>query len=413
LAENSSNFDGDPQSARPRRRFGRMAHLVTTAISWGIAGTTLLALILLWLQKRSGMELDGEQYRGFMLMIFLINTLSAYVLLEYFQHRENQARARAAKAAPRRRPQPVPAQPAFTPIFVEPEKPAEPQEPAPPPEPAVQAFAAPPTAQPETAYANAIPQKHDASAALFTQAVSAAAAGMDEEPNLFMQFGIHLFVMGGCGEMTRRKALPADQGKSLLIQMMGELGMAPRAAAAFAANANTFAQVPNFRGIIDAGYAAMANLQEAGFVNIADFLDATAQWKVQEGICQPPEPMTFMTTSVGVVPPGTPVTPEDRSRILRAHNMCIGEILERCQGREIHNLGNGVVAAFTDASLAGAFGTLRTREPDADCRTARRHRYGNGRDGEWELRIDGPDARRQHCRDHARAGNLLQRSHQG
>ena len=100
MADNNSDLDDNAPPARSRRRFGRSAHLLTTAVSWGIAGTTLLALILLWLQKRNGIEIDGEQYRGFMLVIFLINTLSAYVLLEYFQHREDQEKQRAVKAAP-------------------------------------------------------------------------------------------------------------------------------------------------------------------------------------------------------------------------------------------------------------------------------------------------------------------------
>ncbi len=343
-----------------RRVVARLVRLILNSLTCGLAATVLMALVILWLEKRSGMELNREQFRGLLLIIFLIFTLSTYVVLEFFEHRDAERDARAAAALNRRRAQrrKDETQPAFDPIFSDAASShlTEDAEEAPPPPPTTADVtaglfdtAAPPA---PVGYANATQVNNDASAALFTQTVNAAAIGFDEAPNLFVQFCLHLFVIGGCGELTRRNALPGAQGKALLVAMLGDMGLSQRAALAFAVNANTFAQVPNFRGPIDAGYQAMAHLQDDGFLNIGDLIDMLAQWKIQESICQAPEPMTFMATSVGVVPPGTATTPEDRLRVLRAHNFCIGGVLERFQGREIHNLGNGIVAAFTDAGMA-------------------------------------------------------------
>jgi hypothetical protein len=132
--------------------------------------------------------------------------------------------------------------------------------------------------------------------------------------------------------------------------MLYDAGLSKRSTAAFAANANTFAQVPNFRGSIDAGYRAMAHLQTAGFLNIADLMDVLAQWSIQESICRAPDMMTFVATSVGLAGPAS--APEDRLRVLRAHAKAADEMLAQFHGREISNLGNGIVAAFTDAATA-------------------------------------------------------------
>ena len=75
----------------------RLARLIVNALSLGLIFTTLLAIVVLWLEKRSGISLDSEQYRGLLLIIFLTITLSAYVVLEYFQH-QSEAREEKAKA---------------------------------------------------------------------------------------------------------------------------------------------------------------------------------------------------------------------------------------------------------------------------------------------------------------------------
>jgi len=75
-------------------------------------------------------------------------------------------------------------------------------------------------------------------------------------------------------------------------------------------------------------------------------------WSMQESLCEPPEPLTFVATAIGVAMPGDATPQEDKQRSLRAHNTCVSAALERFQGREIHNLGNGVIAVFRDASLA-------------------------------------------------------------
>jgi hypothetical protein len=361
----SDDVPDHQRSLTKQRALLGVARLIINALSLGLVFTIVLAVLVLWLEKRSGIALEREQYRGLLAIIFLTITLSAYLVLEYFQQRRNEREAKA-KGAQKRKPR---EEPAYAPIFAEPEPAATsaPVAVAPAPEtnagdyglaleePAANASFTPAKPVPLSAVAGlpaTVPAVKDPTASVFVQSVSASVAGLDEEPTLFAHFGLRLYVMGGCGELTRRNALTTAQGKSLLIHMLTDMGVTKRDAISFAANANTFAQVPNFRGPIDAGYSAMAHLHEAGFLNIAELIDVLAHWKIQDGICQPPEPVTFMATAIGVAMPGAATPPEDRQRSLRAHNTFVGAALDHFQGREIHNLGNGIIAAFTDTTLA-------------------------------------------------------------
>ena len=356
----SDNDSPDHQSnLATQRAVLRLARLIINAVSLGLIFTIILAIVVLWLEKRSGISLDREQYRGLLLIIFLTITLSAYVVLEYFQH-QTDARDEKTKAQQKRTRKP---EPAYAPIFVEPEKPG-PAAAAPPAAPEAvddglsvdePAVSSSPLSETPASAMPAAPSTvpvDETTAALFTQTVVATTMGFEDEPTPLAQFGLHLFVMGGCGELARRHALPPAQGKALLIRMLGDIGLLKRGAAAFAANANTFAQVPNFRGPIDAGYRAMSHMHSVGYLNIADLLDMLSQWKMQEGICQAPEPITFMATAIGVSMPGAATPPEDRQRSLRAHNNYVGAAIAHFQGREIHNLGNGIIAAFNEAGPA-------------------------------------------------------------
>jgi len=345
---------GTQHSLAGQRAFLRFARLILNAATLGLIFTTLLAVVVLWLEKRSGIELDSEQYRGLLLIIFLTLTLSAYVVLEFFQHKRDQrdAKTNNRRRTPRRKDDTT-----FAPIFVEHMPPSPPvAAPAPPEQPQpTDAAAFTETVMPTAAAyvpPASPPASNDASASMFTQAVNAVVAGFDEEPTPFAQFGLHLYVAGACGEFVRRNAIPTTQGRAVFTQMLTDLGLSKKAAAAFAANANTFAQVPNFRGPIDAGYRAMTHLNDAGFVNIGDLIDALAQWKIQDDMCQAPEPVTFMATAIHVGVPGAVAALEDRLRVQRAHNTFMATAFERFQGREVHNLGNGIVAAFADAALA-------------------------------------------------------------
>jgi hypothetical protein len=350
VAENDP--DVSAQQSLARFRALRLASLLVNALIAGIFGTMAMIVLVLWLQKKSGLALETAQFRQLMLMVFFIIMLSAYVVLEFFQHRKDEHAAKIAAKTKRKKPR---RDAAFEAIFVEPE-PA----PAPKPEevPAAPITIDPATGEAKVAFGGSAPAAgmeqapplNDASATLFVQAVNAAVAGLADDATVFTTFGLHLFVMGGCGELVRRNGLAPAPGKALFVRMLHDAGMAKRGAAAFAVNANTFAQVPNFRGPIDAGYRAMAHLQDAGFVNVADLLDMITQWGLQESICRAPDMMTFVATSVSFAGPAVPA--EDRLRVLRAHNKAVTEMLAQFQGREISNLGHGIVAAFTDAAAA-------------------------------------------------------------
>lgn len=352
----------EEKSAHASRAFARAAAISINAMTTGLIGTGAFSIILLWLQKRSGIRLDEGQYVGVLLFLFVLTSLCAYLVFEYLQHQKDEIQ-RVRQSAGRPQTKPVKRDSEdwgailearlkeFDPLFTDGEEELSAR--------SVQGVDN--AASPSTAGADASAQRRpsapttplrDATAALFVQGVTAAIAGLDDGSSTFVQFGIHLFLAGASSELVRRSLAAPGTGKQILLGMLTELGLSSRDAAAFSENANTFAQVPHFRGPIEAGARAIAHLVDEGTTDISVLPETLNLWRMQEDICSSPEPMTFVTTSVAVPPHGTVVTPEDRQRVLRAHATIIPEVLHRFQGREIHNLGNGRIMAFDDATRA-------------------------------------------------------------
>ncbi len=364
---NDSPPPSHEQSAAANYAFARSLAVGLNALVAGLIGTAFFAVALLWLQKSSGIALDKETYGGALLFILLVVTLCAYLFFDYFQRRKEEEaakRRRAAKPAVKRETKPNPDDwgailearlKEFDPLFTENEQAAA-GIPAPPSQPVAETFVQKTAPTPTTAAAigaaKPAPAPKDPTAALFTQGVTATIAGMEEEPTPFLYFGINLFLAGASSTLAGRTNLAPVQGKAVLEAMLLDIGISKRTAASFAASAHVFAQIPHFRGPIEAGMRAMAHFAQSGFADGAALPEALSLWRMQEEICKPPELTTFVTTSVGVPPAGVVVPPENQQRVLRTHATVITEILHRFQGREIHNLGNGRILAFDDATRA-------------------------------------------------------------
>lgn len=353
--DESPSYESDAKAAYA---FTRTLAIGLNAVIAGLFATVFFAVVLLWLQKSSNLQLERTEYGSALFFIFLVVTLCAYLVFDYVQRRKEDAvqKRRAAAAREKSPPRKKRLNPddwgaileerlkEFDPIFAEGEPAAAPA----PSKSPVTAAAAEPHAP---AAAAARPLK-DPTAELFVQAVNAAAASLDEELSTFMQFGVNLFVAGGSGELVKRGMMSQARGRHILAAMLVDLGLTKRSAESFAANANTFAQVPHFRAPIDAGYRAMAHLIQTGFVEISALPEALGFWRIQDDLCRAPELVTFVTTSVAVPPPGVTVDPENRQRVIRTHKTVVTEVLHRFQGREIHSLGNGCIMVFDDTTRA-------------------------------------------------------------
>lgn len=354
------------ETAAANYAFARAMAIGLNALLVGLIATGFFAVGLIWLQRNSGIELERRQYFGVLVFLLVLTTLCAYLVFDFAQSKKEallrKRRAAAKPSGPKKSHKPASDDwgailearlMEYDPLFVEGEEgrtaPTAKTTPEPPPEPVVTAAAVAPR---PVAVAPAPSAHKDLSVTLFAQGVTAAIAGLDDAPTLFLQFGIHLFMAGAAGELAARGNLSAAHGRLVLETMLVELGVSKRRAQSFAANANTFAQIPHFRAPIEAGFRTMAHFNETGFVELAALPEMLAQWQIQDGICQAPEIMTFVTTSVGVPPPGIAIAPEDQQRVIRAHSTVITEIVHRFQGREIHNLGNGRILVFDDATRA-------------------------------------------------------------
>lgn len=352
------------ETAAANYAFARAMAIGLNALLVGLIATAFFAVGLIWLQRQSGIELDRGQYWGVLVFLLVLVTLSAYLVFDFAQSKKEALirKRRAAAKPPGHRSASKPAGDdwgailearlkEYDPLFVEGSEEPPAVAPESPPAPVVTPAAV--AIAPRPAMAAPAPTAHkDMSVALFAQGVSAAIAGLEDAPSMFLQFGINLFMAGAAGELAARGNLSAAHGRMVLETMLVELSVSKRRASAFAANANTFAQIPHFRAPIEAGFRAMAHFNATGFVELAVLPEMLAQWQIQDGICQAPEVMTFVATSVGVPPPGIVIAPEDQQRVLRAHGTIITEIVHRFQGREIHNLGNGRILVFDDATRA-------------------------------------------------------------
>lgn len=357
-----SDNEHDPheRSAAANYAFTRALAVGLNALITGLIATAFFAIALLWLQKSSGIRLEKSQYGGVLLFILVLVTLCAYLVFDYIQSRKDEEakRKRAANRPTLKSSEKIRDDDwgailearlkEFDPLFAENEGP-------PASQPAKQATPAggkaAPSSAPVAAATTTAPVK-DLTAILFAQAVTAAIAAREETPTLFVSFGVNLFVAGAAGEIANRARLTPANGKHVLESMLLETGMSKRSASAFAANASTFAQVPHFRAPIDAGFRAMAEFAQSGMADASALSEMLVQWGIQDGIVHAPEAMTFVTTSVGVPPPGIAIQPEDQQRVLRTHTTVMTEVLHRFQGREIHNLGNGRIIVFDDATRA-------------------------------------------------------------
>ena len=367
------------------------------AICLGLIVTGICAVLLLWLERRSGIDLEGDQFRTFLAIIFLVVVLTTYSVLEFIRkHLGNQRpEAAANRARSRRQGQSddewaVVGEPSFDPIFKttedsdqsngdgkpEPSKPGEEYEAKPAPfETLTGTFSTETNQSPEIritengeapsamaemgANADTLTQNTTVTdATLFARIVADALDETGETFSPFSKYGQHLFLAGACGELTQQYLLSADQGKNLLVSMLTLLGVGKQTAEAFATNANVFSQVPHFRGPIDAGYRAMAQFISDGTADATDLENVLAQWQPLEVICEVPEYVTFFATSVGVTSQDNVMTEEDRQRVVRMHNSTIWNALERYQGRELHDLGSGIVAVFPSAAAAVRAATM-------------------------------------------------------
>ncbi|MGE3332668.1 MAG: hypothetical protein AB7I36_03420 [Rhodospirillaceae bacterium] len=354
------------RSAAANYAFARAFAVGLNALIVGLIATAFFAIALLWLQKSSGIRLEKSQYGGVLLFIFVLITLCAYLVCDYIQSRkeEDAKRRRAANKPAAKGSEKIRDDDwgailearlkEFDPLFAENE-----DQSAPAPHPVKQVAAAgaqaSATIAPAVAAAVSAPAPapaKDLTAILFAQAVTAAVAALEDRPTLFAQFGVNLFLAGASSEIAARSRLAPAQGRQILESMLAETGMSKRSAGIFAANASTFAQVPHFRAPIEAGFRAMAAFAQTGMADASALSEMLVQWQIQDGIVHAPEVMTFVTTSVGVPPPGITIQPEDQQRVLRAHATVITEVLHRFQGREIHNLGNGRIIVFDDATRA-------------------------------------------------------------
>jgi hypothetical protein len=356
------------ETAAANYAFARAMAIGLNALLVGLIATGFFAVGLIWLQRSSGIELERRQYLGVLVFLLVLSTLCAYLVFDFAQSKK-EALIRKRRAAAKPPGQKTSNKPAgddwgailearlrkYEPLFADGEENesalAPSTAPEPSPAPAVIATSVAMTPR-SVAVAPATSAPKDLSVTLFAQGVTAAIASLDDAPTLFLQFGIHLFMAGAAGVIAARGNLSAAQGRLVLETMLVELGVSKRRAQSFAANANTFAQIPHFRAPVEAGFRAMAHFNETGFVELAVLPEMLAQWQIQDSICHAPEIMTFVTTSVGVPPPGVTIAPEDQQRVIRAHATVITEIVHRFQGREIHNLGNGRILVFDDATRA-------------------------------------------------------------
>lgn len=161
------------------------------------------------------------------------------------------------------------------------------------------------------------------------------------------KFGLNLYFAGACSQLSRTFKLSADEGRALLAQLMELTGADKQAANTFANNVNEYGEQPKYRAMIDAGDRTMAHrlkdTQDAG----PDLKTLLEEWCNPEADIDIPDVHTFMFTDIlDANALNEQLGNMTMQKVVRGHNKCVRDALERFNGHEVKHTGDGIMATF-------------------------------------------------------------------
>jgi class 3 adenylate cyclase len=242
--------------------------------------------------------------------------------------------------APQLKPQLKPQPPAKLPVFPK----IEIEEDSEPPKPATAAGDLPPEAT------RLLALFHDALVALPRDGIYMKDGKLDT----FNWFGCHLFFAGLCGAGAKLSKWPQPVAQRVITTALGASGVDPKTAARFATRYDDYLTDSRHLGIF--GRGAEVARQAAGGDGAAvgqALREALAAWNAK---IEPPPPTGHVCVMFTDIVGSTEFTQTHgdakQFEMVQAHNRIVRAALQEFSGREIKHTGDGIMAAFDDASLA-------------------------------------------------------------
>lgn len=167
------------------------------------------------------------------------------------------------------------------------------------------------------------------------------------------KFGLNLYFAGACSQLSRTFKLTADEGRGLLARLMELTGADKQAAHTFASNVNDYGEQPRYRAMIDAGDRTMAHRLKGTEDTGPDLKMLLEEWCNPDADINIPVTHTFMFTDIL----DTNALTEQlgnmtMQKVVRAHNKCVRDALERFDGHEVKHTGDGIMATFKTPATA-------------------------------------------------------------
>lgn len=167
------------------------------------------------------------------------------------------------------------------------------------------------------------------------------------------KFGLNLYFAGACSQLSRKFKLTADEGRGLLARLMELTGADKQAAHTFASNVNDYGEQPRYRAMIDAGDRTMAHRLKGTEDDGPELKTLLDEWCNPDTGIDIPVIHTFMFTDIlDTNALSEQLGKMTMQKVVRAHNKCVRDALERFDGHEVKHTGDGIMATFktpTDA----------------------------------------------------------------
>jgi len=174
----------------------------------------------------------------------------------------------------------------------------------------------------------------------------------DGKLDAFNWFGCHLFFAGLCDSEARRLAWPIETSRRVIITAMTAAKTDPKTAARFAARYDDYLTEPRHQAMFGHG-AEAAQLRTVNGGNPAETLRAALEdWNKKPETLPLTGHVAVMFTDIVGSTEFTQIHGDAKHyEMVQAHDRIVRAALQEFTGREIKHTGDGIMAAFDDASL--------------------------------------------------------------
>lgn len=174
----------------------------------------------------------------------------------------------------------------------------------------------------------------------------------DGKLDAFNWFGCHLFFAGLCDAEARRLAWPAETRRRVIVTAMTAAKTDAKTAARFAARYDDYLTEPRHLAMFTRG-ADSARLRATGSANAAESLRAALEdWNKKADAAPPTGHVAVMFTDIVGSTEFTQLHGDVKHyEMVQAHDRIVRAALQAFTGREIKHTGDGIMAAFDDATL--------------------------------------------------------------